>query len=120
MNDTDHRFELLRRRYAQSFAAKRAALADAWLAFVAMPDDAERARELSMQVHRLCGSAAAYGYLRLGECACAADRLVGDELAAPRLAGAERMGHFEAAVRAVIDELAAAAAEESSPAPQRP
>ncbi|MBA8887584.1 chemotaxis protein histidine kinase CheA [Dokdonella fugitiva] len=110
MDDTDHRLELLRRRYAHSFPAKRAALADAWLAFVAMPDDPARARELSMLVHRLCGSAAAYGYTRLGECACAADRLVGDELAAPRLAPAARVGHFEAVVRAVLDELAAAVA----------
>lgn len=110
MDDTDDRLELLRRRYVHSFPAKRAALADAWLAFVALPDDPARARELSMQVHRLCGSAAAYGYVRLGECACAADRLVGDELAVPRFAGAARVQHFEAVVRAVLDELAAVAA----------
>lgn len=109
MNDTDHRLELLRRRYEHSFPAKRVELTDAWLAFVAAPDDPGRARELSMQVHRLCGSAAAYGYARLGECACAADRLVGDELASPRFAAAARVMHFEPAVRAVIEELAAAA-----------
>ncbi|HEU4662590.1 MAG TPA: hypothetical protein VFS55_01025 [Dokdonella sp.] len=112
MNDTDHRLELLHRRYVRSFPAKRAALVEAWLAFAAAPDDAARAQELSMQIHRLCGSAAAYGYARLGGHACAADRLVGDELAAPRHAGAARVAYFEAAVCAVIDELAVAVADD--------
>lgn len=110
MNDADPRLELLRRRYAHSFPAKRAALADAWRAFVAAPDDAACGRELSMQVHRLCGSAGAYGYARLGERACAADRFVGDELAAARVGGAARVQRFEPLVRAVLDELANAAA----------
>ncbi|HEY6941921.1 hypothetical protein [Dokdonella sp.] len=112
MNDTDHRLELLHRRYVLSFPAKRAALAQAWLAFVAAPDDGASAQELSMQIHRLCGSAASYGYGRLGARACAADRLVGDELAAPRHAGVARVAYFEAAVRAVIDELEGAVADD--------
>jgi CheY-like chemotaxis protein len=108
MTDTDHRLEQLRRRYVNSFPAKRAALAEAWRTFCGAPDDPAAQSELSMQVHRLCGSAGAYGYPRLGECACAADRLIGDELMAtapPR--GSELVWRFEACVQAVLAELAA-------------
>lgn len=111
MTDADHRLELLHRRYADSFRAKSAALADAWRAFAASPDDAECVRELSMQVHRLCGSAAAYGYRRLGESACAADRLIAGELAAAvRMRGEALVRRFASSVQDVLGELAAASA----------
>jgi CheY-like chemotaxis protein len=109
MTDTDHRLELLHQRYANSLRAKGAALADAWRMFAADPADAACARELSMQVHRLCGSAAAYGYRRLGECACAADRLIADELALPEQAGGDALvRRFATSVQDVLGELAAA------------
>lgn len=117
MPDIDDRLERLRQRYVASFPAKRAALAEAWREFAANPADEARARELSMQVHRLCGSAAAYGYERLGECACAADRLITEEsLTALRPRGDERVCRFEASVQAVLGELAiASSAAQASP-----
>jgi len=111
MSDTDHRLERLHQRYANSLRAKSAALADAWRAFAASPDDAACARELSMQVHRLCGSAAAYGYRRLGESACAADRLIADELAMQEPSSGDALvRRFASGVQDVLAELAAASA----------
>lgn len=77
-SDFEIRLQLLRERYAASLGPKRAALAQAWQAFAADPRDAAARRELSMQLHRLCGSAGAYGYADIGASACAADRLVGE------------------------------------------
>lgn len=77
-SDFEFRLQLLRERYAASLGHKRAALSAAWEAFAESPRDPHRRRELSMQLHRLCGSAGAYGYDRIGECACSADRLVGE------------------------------------------
>lgn len=77
-SDFEFRLQLLRERYANSLGHKRAALAQAWQAFAADPCDIASRRELSMQLHRLCGSAGAYGYADIGERACAADRLVGE------------------------------------------
>lgn len=77
-SDFEFRLHLLRERYAASLGHKRAALAEAWQAFAAAPRDPALRRELSMQLHRLCGSAGAYGYDGVGECACAADRHVGE------------------------------------------
>lgn len=77
-SDFEFRLQLLRERYANSLGHKRAALAQAWQAFAADPRDVALRRELSMQLHRLCGSAGAYGYAEIGESACAADRLVGE------------------------------------------
>ncbi len=73
-NDADHRLALLHARYADSLPAKRAALDGAWQALAANPGDAASWREMGEHVHRLCGSASAYGYAELGERACAADR----------------------------------------------
>lgn len=77
-SDFEFRLQLLRERYASSLGHKRAALAQAWQAFAADRGDAAARRELSMQLHRLCGSAGAYGYAEIGASACAADRLVGE------------------------------------------
>ena len=77
-SDFEFRLQLLRERYANSLGQKRAALAEAWQAFAADPRDIALRRELSMQLHRLCGSAGAYGYADIGEMACAADQLVGE------------------------------------------
>jgi CheY-like chemotaxis protein len=63
----------------------------------------------------LCGSAAAYGYRRLGECACSADRLIADELAAPsRASGDALVRRFATSVQDVLGELATAAPAVSS------
>lgn len=72
MTDLSPRFEELRVRYAQSLPSKHASLSQAWRAFEAMPD-AANGRELQMMVHRLAGSAPAYGYPVLGELASVID-----------------------------------------------
>lgn len=111
MTDSDHRLELLHRRYAHSLREKSAALAEAWRMFAADPSDAACARELSMQVHRLCGSAAAYGFRRLGESACVADRIIAGELAASeRPDGDALVRRLATSVQDVLGELAAASA----------
>ena len=76
INEADQRLQLLRARYAGSLAAKRDALASAWRAFLGASTDVTNQRELTVQIHRLCGSAATYGYVELGQSACAADRLL--------------------------------------------
>lgn len=107
MTDPDERFQRLRMQYAQSLPAKRAALAEAWRAYLAAPDDAALQRELSMQLHRLAGSAGAYGYEAVGVRARAADRLAGD---AQARADARAL---DAGVQAVLDALSDAIASSS-------
>lgn len=79
MSDFEFRLQQLRERYARSLGHKHAALSEAWNAFAATPGDTALRRELSMQLHRLCGSAGGYGYDDVGNTACAADRLVGEQ-----------------------------------------
>lgn len=103
-------FEALRERYAASFATKRRMLAQAWDAFAADNHDAAARRDLSTHLHRLCGSAPAYGYERLGHQARAADRILHESSAE----GGDRAAELAQAVAAVLDELALAAAQRSS------
>ncbi|HEY0180108.1 MAG TPA: response regulator [Dokdonella sp.] len=120
MSDSNPRFELLRARYAASLTRKREALAAAWDAFVADPHDAELRRELQTQIHRLSGSALAYGYERLGESARAADAMLRDwdeSSVSLRAPPADLAARLEAPLRAVFDELSAAAAAAPSLAP---
>lgn len=72
MTDSTKRFDDLRTRYAQSLRDKHASLESAWRAFATAPD--ERALpELQTMVHRLAGSAPAYGYEAIGAAAHVAD-----------------------------------------------
>jgi len=66
--------EALHARYAASLMAKRDEMMKAWRAARAAPDDAEACAALHTRLHRLCGSAPAYGYARLGDLACEAER----------------------------------------------
>lgn len=77
-SDFESRLKLLRDRYTASLPHKRAALGEAWQAFAADPGDRALRRELSMQLHRLSGSAGAYGYEAVGIAAAEADGLVGE------------------------------------------
>jgi hypothetical protein len=77
-SDFESRLQLLRDRYTASLAHKRIALTEAWRAFAADPRDLAARRELSMQLHRLSGSAGAYGYESVGIAAAEADALVGE------------------------------------------
>jgi len=109
-SDFEFRLQLLRERYASSLGQKRAALSQAWQAFAAAPRDAALRRELSMQLHRLCGSAGAYGYAEIGENACAADRLVGEHggIAEFDAAQLRRCAMEVEAVLAALDQASAA------------
>jgi HPt (histidine-containing phosphotransfer) domain-containing protein len=119
MLDSSQRFAVLRTRYTQSLASKHVALEDAWRAFSAAADTAT-AHELQVLVHRLAGSAPAYGYGPLGPLASAIDgeftewenapadsrasaRVIADRLAVP--------------VQALLDRLAAFVAEAASTVP---
>lgn len=77
-SDFESRLQLLHERYTASLVHKRAALADAWQAFAANPRDRALRLELSMQLHRLSGSAGAYGYEAIGTAASEADGVVGE------------------------------------------
>lgn len=65
------RLEELRQRYAESFPAKATELAAAWQAFLV--DSAAGFAALHQSVHRLAGSASAYGFEELGVIAQRAD-----------------------------------------------
>ena len=112
MNERDSAFEHLRARYAASLAEKCQALTQAWHAFAAAPDDATAHAEFAEQIHRLCGSAPAYGYARLGALARAVDRLLGHwqaldpALRDPPAHLADRLG---APIRVLLDDLDIAA-----------
>lgn len=70
--DFEQRLSLLRERYEASLPSKRAALEVAWTAFEAAPGHAEARAELRTLLHRLAGSAPAYGHKALGEAAATA------------------------------------------------
>ena len=110
-SEVDHRLQLLRAHYAGSLAAKHDALTSAWEAYLDAPMDATSRRELALQIHRLCGSAASYGYVELGDHACKADRLLGR----PVFPSPDEL---RAAAHALIDALERAAAAAQAMPPQ--
>ena len=78
--DFEQRFSLLRDRYHASLPDKRSALQAAWIAVRDASTDARARRELRTLLHRLAGSAPAYGQPDLGALAAKACALVvGDE-----------------------------------------
>lgn len=108
--DAEKRFRQLRERYAASLGHKRCELERVWSAFVAAPDDAHARQELHTHVHRLSGSARAYGYEQLGSCAQAADHLLSEWLvfAEPlRDTPAALASRLAAPVRILLDALGA-------------
>ncbi|MFC5489171.1 response regulator [Dokdonella soli] len=108
MSESRRHFERLRENYAGSLAHKRRSLARAWSAFAVNPHEGAVRRDLFTQIHRLCGSAPAYGYERLGDQARVADELMREWEALPppqRAAPADLAARLAAPVRAVLDEL---------------
>lgn len=116
----DQRFERLRQRYAQSLPAKQRDLVRAWQAFVDAPQRDAARQELQSQVHRLCGSAPAYGYERLGTRARVTEHMLSAWAALPAplrdppQALAQRLG---ASIAALIEELGDAAARHAGDGP---
>lgn len=120
MIDSSQRFDDLRARYAGSLKRKQQALAVAWRELAAAPGEDHLRRELQLQIHRLAGSALAYGYERIGESARAADVVLhGWDVQAPSLRGApqELIERLDAPVRALLDDLEAAVRDETRRAP---
>jgi CheY-like chemotaxis protein len=103
-NESGKSFEVLRARYAASLASKRRALALARDAFDANPADASSRRELTLQLHRLAGSAMAYGYEDLGARARGADELLRNGRT-PAASNPAHAGTLGCAIHAVLDEL---------------
>lgn len=116
MIDSSQRFDDLRARYAASLKRKQQALAAAWRDLAAAPDDDALRRELQLQIHRLAGSALAYGYERIGESARAADVVLhGWEALAPPLRDtpAGLVERLAAPVQALLDDLGGAIREDA-------
>jgi len=114
MTEFNQRFDDLHTRYATSLARKFEVLDTAWRVFAASPHDDAKRRELETHVHRLAGSALAYGYERLGERARAADQLMhGWDESPPeaRDAPATFALRLAAPLRQLLDELGHANAE---------
>jgi HPt (histidine-containing phosphotransfer) domain-containing protein len=117
MNDSSQRFDVLRASYAQSLASKYSALESAWHEFAAAPG-AAALRDLHVLVHRLVGSAPAYGYAQLGDLARAADTQIAewDNLRDTSRVSIDVLAHNLArTMRALLDALSQAAGEGGPP-----
>jgi hypothetical protein len=117
MTDSRQRSDLLHARYAQSFASKYAMLAEAWRAFVDAAGEAN-VDELQQQVHRLAGSAPAYGYTLLGSLA----RVIDSEFAEWDASSSDMRGshadlarRLAAPMHSLLDRLAGHAADPAAP-----
>jgi hypothetical protein len=117
MTESRQRSDLLHARYAQSLASKHAMLTKAWRAF-ADTAGAANGDELQQQVHRLAGSAPAYGYAGLGSLARDVDsRFAEWDSALSNLRGspADFARCLAAPMQALLDCLAALAADPAAP-----
>lgn len=76
MKEGDLSLNLLRERYQSSFPNKRDGLETAWRAFRSHAGRSGTLDSLLQLVHRLAGSAPAYGYAEIGEIAAIANRLL--------------------------------------------
>lgn len=77
--DFDQRLALLRSRYVESLPSKQSHLLEAWMAFRQAPGDEAARMHLRTLLHRLAGSAPAYGYAAIGEVAASASHCLGVE-----------------------------------------
>lgn len=83
MESLEARLQALRRQYAQSLPQKADELTRAWAQFRAAPGDRAAATGLHACVHRLSGSAPAYGFDAIGAAAQPADALLSGWINAP-------------------------------------
>jgi len=102
------RMEELRQRYAQSLPQKGNDIDRAWQAFAAAPDDRRALAELHTLVHRLSGSAPAYGFDALGAIAQPIDATLAEWLGAngARRTPQELARAIEPGLRALVAALA--------------
>ena len=102
-----HRFEDLKRRYAQALPRKAQEIAQLWAAFRAAPEDAAARGALHQGVHRLSGSAPAYGFDEIGAAAQRADARLSDWSSTPEFARAG-IGEVASALEPAMAALLAA------------
>jgi len=81
------RFEELRQRYVESLPRKADQIDAAWRHFVLDPGNVDARITLHQAVHRLSGSAAAYGFEELGDLAQAVNSVFSDWLEQPPFEG---------------------------------
>ena len=102
------RMEELRQRYAQSLPQKGRDIERQWQACRAAPDDRRALVELHQSVHRLSGSAPAYGFDELGALAQPIDATLAEWLGrnADAREPADLLRVIEPRVRALVTALA--------------
>lgn len=103
-----HPPEKLQTRYAASLVQKHAEVSRAWAALQTRPDDVALGEELNSRLHRLSGSAGAYGYLHLGNVAQRLDERMRDwSEIAPALRGSaqELVESLRVDIAVLLDEL---------------
>lgn len=98
----------LHARYRASFPDKRAELLAALSDWRDRPDSAEAIAELYLCVHKLAGSAGAYGFDTLTELARTADRLLQPFARGGEALAALPVASIDAAVAAICEALASA------------
>ena len=98
----------LHARYRASFPEKRAELLAALSAWRLQPASAETLAALYLLVHKLAGSAGAYGFDALTELARGADHLLQPHARGGEPVVAAQVAPIDAAVVAVCDALASA------------
>ncbi|MCK9540079.1 hypothetical protein [Dokdonella sp.] len=99
-------YHALRARYAASLVSKHRQLARAWAMLQGGGGRPEAREQLIAQLHRLCGSASAYGYPAIGRSACEAERCL------VALGTADRA--LERAVNALLAEIEAVIAAQAA------
>jgi HPt (histidine-containing phosphotransfer) domain-containing protein len=80
------RYEELKQRYALALPQKAVDIEAAWTAFCADPADAAGLGRLHQAVHRLSGSAPAYGFEDVGAAAQSVDAVFSEWMAAAEFA----------------------------------
>ena len=80
------RYEELKERYALALPQKAVDIEAAWIAFCADPADAPKRGCLHQAVHRLSGSAPAYGFEDIGAAAQGVDAVFSEWMAAAEFA----------------------------------
>lgn len=96
---------ILLQRYHASLPVKHAELSTLWQAVRDEPTDADALHSLQRALHRLAGSAGAYGYVALGDLARDADALI--ILRVDPLAAGQTNADFVERLRAPLDRLLA-------------
>lgn len=117
----DAPYEALRQRYRMSLGDKQSELALSWERWLGTPDSPKAKSDFHERVHKLAGSAQAYGYVDLGREAVRVDELLSrwdSEVTSLRAPLKELLGDIAARVEALLHVLSRAS-REAVPAMER-